>query len=997
MKKIIIILLMLCMEMTCFATDRFGRPEKPFESDSELLYSKNGESYHFVIRIVSPMDKDAPFFFRKDLIGIKELKKGESIFSILNFEGRGKYYGYSLYGWGSINGSPNEFAKRFENKISKDFKPIRFNKIQHSEMARLINVCAETDTDLEKIPSIKSWLKSLNEELEKYCWLIGFLMPDSRTNFRERGRDIDLYSVFTGISAIRETLQSDANLNDTEIADDPECKENIRKIGRATDMYRMDNSEPMKELDLKLLVKGKYLQSMPICNGKSDYYYSDKGQIRCPRHGDYLNSEPDESEAKFNEELVSVGEIKGPEAPSHDWKKMIKNPDLKLPASYNLIPEDCAFIHFPSYTAFRKAFDFFSDWSTSFGAAFGGESGKANFNIEKQIKDQLLLKTDILTKLFADVVLSDIVFLSEDPFIFEGSAFAIILKINNEPMLTQKLSMTADEFCKNYPEIKESKMTIDGHTVQAFTSQDFHFRSYRLIAQGHQIVCNSPVLMEKIVALINGNGPSMAKSLDLRYFYEHIENNFPGSDRIFTFLSDAFIRKLIGPAYKVATKQRLECIRNSLLQSYEALVNGKMSSELKCPEDGKYSFENCQLSCSKHRSFGYMTPVSESLPKQITRSEASAYNRFVTNYNQYFTQFFDPIGFVFSTEPTFRGRLLIMPLVEKGIYSELQQNLKIEPMNPGPKLKNGVLKVGTKLKADKFLNLFVWGRGIVDSKLYGLIDRWFTGCIWIHLADHPLLFQWESNLVARGILDELGGRGRNWGFAGMVPGILSIFSPMMFAVEMTSEKHYQDIIDLIKLMNDSTRKRRGFLFSPNVKMENLIENGIEMYVLSIDLFAIKKTFYLTQRNGFILIASKKELLYELEDPEKDEKTRLKGNFNLVFYPQNFKLMRSDLLEMRARSQRDSCLTNLRNLHFVSCFKPEEAYKYYHLLFGSLPACPAGGKYSPLAPVSCSVHGTIKSGVIKSVPDFLNGIKSISIQNFINADGFQSEIIFDQSH
>ena len=85
----------------------------------------------------------------------------------------------------------------------------------------------------------------------------------------------------------------------------------------------------------------------------------------------------------------------------------------------------------------------------------------------------------------------------------------------------------------------------------------------------------------------------------------------------------------------------------------------------------------------------------------ITRKEAASYARFVGNYNQYFTQFFDPIGFVFVTEPSFNCRLLIMPLVEKGIYSELQKNLKTEPMNPGPRLKNGILKVGTNLKIDR--------------------------------------------------------------------------------------------------------------------------------------------------------------------------------------------------------------------------------------------------------------------------------------------------------
>ena len=214
----------------------------------------------------------------------------------------------------------------------------------------------------------------------------------------------------------------------------------------------------------------------------------------------------------------------------------------------------------------------------------------------------------------------------------------------------------------------------------------------------------------------------------------------------------------------------------------------------------------------------------------------------------------------------------------------------------------------------------------------------------------------------------------------------------MFALELTDQAHYQSIIDWMQMEIEATRGQSAF-FDPRLQLSRLEENGVEMYVLSFDMFAIRKTYYFTSRDGFLLVASKKELFFELNQPEEREKGAFTGNFNLVFYPKNIRLMRPDLLEVRARSQREACLENLKNIHFVTSFQPDKLKESYQILFGSAPSCPAGGKYSSEFPVSCSVHGTIAGGALKPVSDFFKGVGAISIQSFVDADGFQSEVRF----
>lgn len=994
MKKSSLSLLFFCL-ISFFLQTITALPAMGIAKNQMLFFptkSAHGEAFHFVIKGIQKKDDKDPYYYGVKPLSVANLEKGEWVASFIHNYHYSNEDGYNIYAWGMLHGQCKDSQTRFKSLIGQNNSEFQLDQFQESKLARLICASAKSGKNLSGIQVYQDWAKVSQAELKIWEPIFSHLARRNNLGLRWPERNLDLYSIFTGISAIRETLQTDVSLETRQTPRQSSCYGNNRVIVGAVEMYNMDHSTMMEKLDLDVLVKEKYLSLRPRCIDGGTYYGVDlagKVIIRCPIHGDPENRIADDS--KYfppGKKAVKAADLKGPKAPSHPWRSMIKNKDLKLPTAYDLIPADCAFIHYPSYTAFRKSFDFFADWAATFGNIAGSDS--TNFSLEQRLKRQLLLKTDLMTRLFADITISDIVLVCEDPFLFEGSAFAVLLKINNETLLKEKLEMTAGNFQKENPSITRSNQTIAGRKVQVFSSADFHFRSYRFKANGFQVVCNSPVLTEKIIATLDRKIPPITEFLDLHYFYEHIEKKMSIPERNFAFLSDAFIRKLISPEYKIATKRRLDCMTSAILQTHELLLNDKLNPSMECPDGGQYKIKAGEIVCPNHRSFGYLTPVSENIPEIVTVEEAESYARFVNNYNQYFSQFFDPIGFAFTTEPYFRGRLLIMPLVQNGIYSGLQGSVRREAMNPGPRLKNGVLKIGANLKTAALPRPRGFGFRTRDNKINQYINKWFTGCFWIHVADHPLLFQWDSNLLARGVLDAFGG-GRPNSFSLAAPAVLSFFSPMLFALEMNDQSHFEAIIDWIKMTIEANRSPAGG-FSPELSLDRLEEKGLVMHVLSLDLFALKKTFYLANRDGFLLISSKKQLLFELDKPEEGEKNALLGNFNLIIYPDNVRLMRSDLLEQRTRDQRKACLANLRNIAFVTTFHTGgNARDYYRLMFGADPLCPAGGSYSSDVPVSCSFHGTAQDGVLKPVSDFLHGIKAISIQSFIEPEGFQSEI------
>ena len=75
-----------------------------------------------------------------------------------------------------------------------------------------------------------------------------------------------------------------------ESAREKACYSNIRVILGAIEMYNMDNSTMMTNVDIPTLVSGKYLKTSPVlpetnCSYSATGDLTDTGLVSCARHG----------------------------------------------------------------------------------------------------------------------------------------------------------------------------------------------------------------------------------------------------------------------------------------------------------------------------------------------------------------------------------------------------------------------------------------------------------------------------------------------------------------------------------------------------------------------------------------------------------------------------------------------------------------------------------------------------------------------------------------
>ncbi len=85
------------------------------------------------------------------------------------------------------------------------------------------------------------------------------------------------------------------------------CRSNIRYLHGSVEMYNMDHSEMMHELDLEGLLEKKYIKSIPTVSYSKCKYISkgdltDNGEICCELHGSYSDIEQKAEKEKIEEE-----------------------------------------------------------------------------------------------------------------------------------------------------------------------------------------------------------------------------------------------------------------------------------------------------------------------------------------------------------------------------------------------------------------------------------------------------------------------------------------------------------------------------------------------------------------------------------------------------------------------------------------------------------------------------------------------------------------------
>lgn len=389
---------------------------------------------------------------------------------------------------------------------------------------------------------------------------------------------------------------------------------------------------------------------------------------------------------------IDIAKVPGIDIAEHPWQQMMagKKPDDEPLA--RLIPHDNYFITFKSLSKFLEMGDVIGEWGTV--ATRMWESRSADYRIRERYEKQLCLKTTLLGRTLGPLVIRSVAVTGNDFYLREGSDLAVIFDVANRDLFRTAVQPYIDEARKEFgTALREERSDYHGVAIESLVSPRREVSVHRAFVGDFVVLANSPVGIRRILDAGNGRIPALAASGDFQYMRTVFLRSDATEDG-FAFLSDAFIRKLVGPASKIAEKRRLEGLAGVHLLTHAALWHawntgnlpadrdaalrsaGLESADLRTPDQldvGWNGIDRVAVS-DRYNTNQFATPLIETPVDRATKEEAEDYREFRLRYLGLWRQYFDPVGMRFQLTPDrIHVETYILPLIQSTQYARLRQ------------------------------------------------------------------------------------------------------------------------------------------------------------------------------------------------------------------------------------------------------------------------------------------------------------------------------------
>src|SRR5262249_6042051 len=178
--------------------------------------------------------------------------------------------------------------------------------------------------------------------------------------------------------------------------------------------------------------------------------------------------------------------------------------------------------------------------------------------IRARYHKQICLRDTPRVRKFAPALVRGAVATGSDLYLADGSDLALIFRVVNERLFLKAVEPFLDEARQEFgTELEEKRSEYQGITVESFTTPLREVSLYRAAFDRFVVYANSLAGLRRIIDTYQGRRKALAESPDFQYLrtvYSPADDQSDG----FGFLSDAFLRQLMGPATKVKQKRRLE-------------------------------------------------------------------------------------------------------------------------------------------------------------------------------------------------------------------------------------------------------------------------------------------------------------------------------------------------------------------------------------------------------------------------------------------------------
>ena len=406
---------------------------------------------------------------------------------------------------------------------------------------------------------------------------------------------------------------------------------------------------------------------------------------------------------RIEDRIVPIANVRGIDIAEHPWQKMMAGKKPAAEPLARLVPHDNYYIHFKNIAKFLDAGDLLDQWGTTLMRSY--EVHSKEYRLKERCERQLCLKSTGLARTFGPAVIKGIAVTGNDPYLREGSDLTVLFHLANVGLFKAAVEPFIREARKNFgPKLKEEKAEYQQIAIESYVTPLREVSLHRAFLDDVAVYSNSPTGIRRVIDAARGKLTSLADSLDFQYMRTIFRADDKEADG-FVFLSDPFIRNLVGPALRIKERRRLEAMTSLQMVTHGAMftawetgklpidhghilhTTGLKQEELFTPDGGGafWDQDNKIAVSAIYNTQHFATPLIELPIDFVSPIEAREYENFRLQYLGLWRQFFDPIGMRLAiNKDEVCWETYILPLVKNTQYNELRRvtgssGLKFDP------------------------------------------------------------------------------------------------------------------------------------------------------------------------------------------------------------------------------------------------------------------------------------------------------------------------------
>jgi hypothetical protein len=380
---------------------------------------------------------------------------------------------------------------------------------------------------------------------------------------------------------------------------------------------------------------------------------------------------------KLEQPTIDVNSITGVTTRALDWKALIKDMKPELDPLARLVPADQHAVFFPSFEAMTRVVDDLDSLGTTLIEAF--EVRVEDQQTKDRYQKQMCLPLSTLGRTLGPTVVSSVAMTGSDPFLPSGADLAILFDCKLPDVLEKFIALRRAETEKAGAERTQGK--VGSVAYEGAVSADRAVSCYSARLDNVVVVANSLQALARVLENATDSSKSLLGVDEYVWFRDRYKRGEDG-ESAFIVLTDATIRRWAGPRSRIGDARRLlaaAAMNEIHARNADAIVTGKIQAGLKAadpefPISEDFVWDANGVRSPRYGTLRFLTPISELGIDKVSTAERDAYVQFQRNFQQRWSNYFDPIAVRLSFDAgRMKADVTVMPLTVQTEYREIQQ------------------------------------------------------------------------------------------------------------------------------------------------------------------------------------------------------------------------------------------------------------------------------------------------------------------------------------